>query len=373
MSDPCLRKNTNPLPVCAPQKPDRATVGDIIDSLIEFNSGTRINMDGDRIEEVKNNLKRPLLEKQTFDLGEEKPQNETKHLNDQDGIASTPNLGENTTLEADLTLSDDDTAKIDKSQKWKLVSLSIPKKQNTSRPSHKSITNKTLYKSKEYISDDDSSSDEKPGKTTPEVHTTPKEPPNKQIKVHEIEVPRKKLKLLNYTPSQPEKNKCSYVFKNHPRKGIKCGQDSRGELCSTHKKLTSGVNPVHDRGGVDRLEKELENIKKQMQEKNDENSKKIEKLEKEVELLKHLVDEIKSRSEEKKETNEQYKNTKINKLRWDKKYKLIKYVDNEEAVFESDSFLYKIKIPSSIKKPQPQDNLYLTFNAALQKFDWSKS
>lgn len=403
--DPCVRKTTKPSQVFAPPKRQwtevstETTVGDVIENLILFNSESQgkvgINNNGDTIEaenEHKNSF-HPTLE-----IG----------LRKRDLIIEPPSKKQKTNhiLEDDLVLSEEDDMKSQSSQTWKLLPLSSPNFKTVKKPDEK-VTKKQGFKSKEFLSD---SEEEKPRNDAPKTLT----------------------KLIEALPMAGQKP-CKYIFKNQPKKGLRCGQLSKEDHCQAHKKLLAGNSVVHGKESVESLKKQIYDLKKSFEEKDSKSLCKISNLEKEMYELKQCLNgfksdtkfEIKNMFEEQKNqeqvagskkeaesfkkcvrdlqinmqeisnkiehisTHETYKsdqklklinqtklsstirNTKINKLNREMVYKLTKYI-GEEGVFESLSGTFRMKIPSKMNKPSPEEKPTLKFNPISATFEWTE-
>lgn len=373
MDDPCVRKSTNPSPVIAPQKLE-CSVGQIVEDLIVFNSESGgkiiINTEGDTIEEEHSKKAKQIasalpVDKDTIEETDE-------------GTPEPPCKKQNTnkTLEQDLILSEEETEKAENSQKWKLVPLNSPKPKTLAKslkiknypPNLK--TKSKVYKSKEFIAISDSEEECGDG----EIASTRNN--NSSVKKLDEDVPRKKIKLIDPIASTGQKA-CIYIFKNHPKKGEKCGHLSREDLCPTHKKLSGSSHPVQI---IRKLNEQLSDLKKSFDEKESEHKKVVNGLEKEIESLKVCIENMQTNLKEinikiaKFSTNESspsnnIKTTKITKLNKEMSYKLIKYL-GEEGVFESPVGTFKMKIPANMGKPKSEDTPILKFNQEIHKFEW---
>lgn len=338
--DPCVRKATNPLPVNAPQKEgDSANVGDLLEALIVLESASeKINP------KIVGAGKRERKEEETS----KRPSKQLKS----DEIVSF-----------DLCVSDEE---IQKDENWTLIPYTSPPKTRKPAEVFKARISKTI-KSKEYISDSED-----------ELERTNSLPLTKPS-IQSQDVKRSEIKVISPKPMTTDK-RCKYIFKNQPRKGIRCNQVSKEELCQTHKKVVGGT---HDKESPETLKRQILELKKVIVE-NEKNSKSIiADLAKEVELLKESVRDSKSSIQEMNNkiehllTNKSSQQTsfiqtkKMHKLNRDGTYKLLRYLEGE-GVFLSEAGTIKIKIPLGMNKPCPEENLALKFNKETSQFEWTK-
>lgn len=342
--NPCMRKSTNPLPVFAPPtRSASSTVGEIIEELVALNACC--------VENPSVNVaiqKRKGGDEANFNL----PCKKLKLRN---------------ILEEDLTLSEEEGGCKNKPKVWKLARLDDPRKGKSGDYLH--LEKGQKYKSKEIISDSEDSGEEK--SKTEESCTS--KTSNKEGGMF-----KKQLKFTSPLPIKGEK-RCKYIFKNKPRKGVRCEQVSKEDLCSTHKKLPCQINSVNP---VDKVKKELLELKRLYEEKDVENVKTIRNLEKEIQTLKQSLRDAQSSIQELDNKLEHILNKesaaslvtltsrKITKLNRKESYTLVKRL-GVDGIFKCESGTFKMKIPQGLENSKPGENGILKFNHSTAKFEWS--
>lgn len=397
MENPCVKKNTRPMPVFAPPRKDLSREGsntkiqnpkDMIDIsyLVEKQIEDEILRINHFEENNKNHEKKehtPILKRVLENSSELTPRDNKKFKLNQEKLLNNTKV--DVVLDYDLHLSDFEDS-IDQSETNTKVSF---------------LKGKKSFKTPSTVSPTPSELEELRQERSQKIQARPEN--------------KKDWDLILISPRKTVdgRTQCKHEYKKGEKKGEKCERFGQGDYCPLHKLKDDSISKTRVKEIANKneeIQRKIEHLEDTILKQNAATKQDREKicklqrlvsilrldrerslkLEKEVDTLKQTVRDIQSQNQEMSNKIDHILNNrkdkpsveiaksriehqKIYNLDKSKKYKLIKIVERD-AFLEASGKVTKVKIPKGMENADQNkhvSDLFLCFNVEKKIFEWT--